>query len=325
MQSKWCVGMVAYHSDVYIKWQLKILYEFNNPQDFELIIVDNSNPNQKKELESLTAPYQAKYKNIKLIYHSPKFKKASEQHAEGLNIIKDKANSKYLLVQDPDFFYVQKNYLNLFEKYLLKGNISIGAPYPSLVGNGAGDFPCAFGCAMPTSIFENKEIDFLADASRWEESLKRFPGKDFSFDVGYKIREKHSNEPYISFSQEKIGYLAEILGSHSYEVITREYFFNNKTIAFHLFRGNFTGEVTKNQEDPKKDIEDRLYKTRNSYGKLFYHYIKNDKLTLTLKQRLIINKHIIISNIKLCLKLIIVFPIKKVRWVLKKWGLVKKI
>ena len=38
----WSIIQVNYKSHTFIAWQLKILYEFNNPNEFELIIVDNS-------------------------------------------------------------------------------------------------------------------------------------------------------------------------------------------------------------------------------------------------------------------------------------------
>ena len=63
----WTVAFVNYKTSVYMKWQLKALYEFNNPEDFDLIIVDNSRPKEKKELEMLTAPYQKHYNNISIL------------------------------------------------------------------------------------------------------------------------------------------------------------------------------------------------------------------------------------------------------------------
>jgi hypothetical protein len=278
-KKKWCIGYVNYNSDVYLKWQLKILYEFNNPDDFELIIVDNSSPNQTEELEILVKPYNDLNNNIKIVFHNPKSKKASDQHAEGLDIIKDMMNAKYLLVQDPDFFYVKENYLRIFESHLENGVVAIGAPYPSLVGNGNPRFPCAFGCAMVANIFDDVNINFQADASRFEESIRDFPGFDFSFDVGYKIRLAYSDRRVISFEQKRCGYLSKIIGSHSFEVISQEYFLEGETIAFHLFRGTFTGEVNADHEDPKLVIKKETIKIRNNYGKFFYDYIRKSTLS----------------------------------------------
>ena len=62
---KWSILIVNYFSSVYIKWQLKILYEFNNVDNFELVIVDNSvDESEKKILQNLTENYQKEYKNI---------------------------------------------------------------------------------------------------------------------------------------------------------------------------------------------------------------------------------------------------------------------
>jgi hypothetical protein len=108
---KWTVGIVNYKSFSYMEYQLKILYEFNSPQDFDLIIVDNSEPSEKDLLDKVGKEYR-QHQNLTIISNnsnSDNFKlRTSSQHAEGLNIILEKSNSKYLLVHDPDFFGLKK-------------------------------------------------------------------------------------------------------------------------------------------------------------------------------------------------------------------------
>lgn len=283
-QYKWTIGIVTYHSYIYMKWQLKILYENNDPSQFQLIIVDNSQPNETRELNELTRKYIDKHKNIKIIYHTPKEKKASSQHGEGLNIINHLCQSQYILFQDPDFFWLQKNYLALFENHLNQGIVSIGAPYPRRMGNGHPDFPAVYGCAFVASHIKN--LDMMPDMSRFEESLQRFPENDFSFDVAWKTRDALSGLRFISFSQELINRrFSKLIGVHSFEAISRNYFLNNKLIACHLFRGNFTGHVDDNS-DPKSTIEPQWLIARDKYSKFYYQLINNNPRALIVLFRL---------------------------------------
>ncbi len=277
----WTIGMVNYSSSVYINWQLKILYEANDPSSFNLIIVDNSNPHQKEELDRLIEPYYKKYKNIEIIYHNPSETTASGQHGEGLSLVLKKCNTKYLLVQDPDFFWVKKDYLNIFKNYLEQNedNVAIGAPYPNKVGIGDPWFPSAYGCAYKKSALG--EADFYANVSEEKriESFTKYPiseGFEFSYDVGWKIREKLSDKNFFSFSQRSAYELMYLIGVHSFEVISKEYFHNKKTIGFHLFRGTFTGHVTEDHKDPKSEIDSLWLKTRDDYGSYFYKYMTNN-------------------------------------------------
>ena len=276
---EWTIGIVNYNSAVYIKWQLKILFEANDPNCFKLIIVDNSAPHQKQELEELTKEYSKKYQNIEVIYLVPKEESASGQHGEGLSLIKEKTTTKYLLVHDPDFFWVQIGYLNSLKSYLEQANdnVAIGAPYPNKIGIGDPWFPSAYGCAYKTNAL--KGVDFFADVSeeKRKSSFKKYPiseGFEFSYDVGWKIREKLSNKGFFAFFQREALELNKIIGTHSFETLTREYFYKDRTIGFHLFRGTFTGTV-KNHKDPKKKINKEWIISRNKYGAYFYNYSKN--------------------------------------------------
>ena len=147
-QPKWTIGFVAYGSSTYIEWQLKGWYQYNDPLNFRIIIVDNTSPNDRVNLEKVTKACQEKYGNIQIVYYSPKNISASGQHGEGINQILPLLETKYFIIQDPDFFWVRKGILDYLEsEYLKDSNLrTIGAPYPLYVGNGAKDFPrpCAW-------------------------------------------------------------------------------------------------------------------------------------------------------------------------------------
>lgn len=112
-----------------------------------------------------------------------------------------------------------------------------------------------------------------------EISFKKYPihkGYEFSYDVGWKVREKLSNKNFFTFNQREASELNKIIGVHSFETLTREYFYKDATIGFHLFRGTFTGMV-QNHKDPKQQIKKAWLNNRNRYGSYFYKYLKNER------------------------------------------------
>ena len=319
--------MVNYHSSVYIKWQLKILHEFNTENDFDLIIIDNSNNiNEFKKLKSLTNTYP----NVKLVKYTPKCKTASGQHGEGLDKIRKIANSKYLIVQDPDFFWLKKNYLSWLES-LLQYNDAVGIPYPKTVLEGQARFPGAFGCAYP--LEKIKDISFKAyindDVEYSEGKFLEFRknnsmGKkyDFPYDVGWSLRKKLSkkhNHNFISFYQKEIfNAIGEELSQntkYSFETNSRVYYHNNNIVCLHLFRGTFTGRVEDNK-DTNNVISDTLYKVRNDIAQFIYQSIKKDDFSFTQRSSKNINildEILKASNSKrLCIAFIFLF-LKNIR------------
>ena len=282
----WTIGIVNYKSLIYFKWQLSILYQQNAPETFKVIIVDNSIPSELIELKKLVEEYVSKYNNISIISHIPTaindFKIAEyDQHGEALNIIRDLVETKYFLVHDPDFFWLKKDYLNFLLKYLKKGNLAIGSPYPLKVAIGKSDFPACFGCAFKTS--EIKNINFMGeylDKELIKEYNTKYPsskGWGYSLDVGYRIREQLSSKPYISFSQKTAGFYLQLLGFYTDGgVVPVEYFFNKQKIGVHMFGGSRTPSQVAGIADLSIEEQNRIFKdwinARNCYGQYFYEY-----------------------------------------------------
>ena len=268
----WTIAFVNYNTSVYLKWQLKILYEFNNPNKFEVIIVDNSNPHEKEKLLEITHSYNI-YDNIKIIYNKPTKKGASEQHAEGMNIAIKSAQGKYFLAQDPDFFFVKKGHLAFLQSLFSKGIVSVGAPYPGGIDLGNHNFPALWGAAFPLHLIKN--IDCDPEPSKFHGHSK-YP--NFAYDVGFKIRmalsDESTDENFVSFDIKDEPNLSKQIGVHSYETITKLYSYKGETIAYHLFRGSFTGKVIDNLFDPQTRLPRKLLKIRNRFGEFFYDFSK---------------------------------------------------
>jgi hypothetical protein len=289
---KWTIAFVNYKTAVYLQWQLKSFYEFNNPKDFEIIIVDNSSPFEKDYLENLVIPYNTQYSNIKIIYYTPISKSASVQHGEALTLALRAASGKYFLANDPDFFWVKKNILIWLEDLLKTGIVAVGAPYTKGVGLGNKSFPCAYGSAYHKDLI--KELDFFAldPKEHMNKSLSLYPNYEYSFDVGYKIRQTLSDEDndknFISFKNKLELNLALKIGLHSYEIITQKYLFRNDVVAFHLFRGSFTSPSV-NYADSNNDISLSIYSSRDKLGEYFYKFLSTGKSPFVFNIKYLLN------------------------------------
>ena len=69
MNRNWIIGFVNHKTSTWLKWQLKCIYESNNPNLFKIIIVDNScDSDEKIVLNQLLESYNKKYNNITIDY-----------------------------------------------------------------------------------------------------------------------------------------------------------------------------------------------------------------------------------------------------------------
>jgi hypothetical protein len=266
-------GYVNFHSSVYMKWQLKTLYEHNDPADFSVCIVDNSIPPEKISLKSLVAPYKVQFGNIKIVYADQDHLRSlrhpvypgSMEHAYGLTLIREECGSpEYILFQDPDFFWLRPGYLDFLEKGLLSGNVAVGAPYNSRMGLGHPRFPALYGCAhrfadiAGLDLFPDMDESKNAALHAADPSLNRR-----SYDVGWRVRQALSSPEqmnFISFDEYSIDWLHTLSGRHSYSILCKSYYYANQLVAAHLFRGCFTFDVmrsadlTRNQVPTKETV-----------------------------------------------------------------------
>lgn len=278
MTPPWTVGIVNYRSAVYLAWQLRILYEANPPRSFRLVIVDNSRPPERTELERLTAPYRQRYGNVELVFHEPQPGPASMQHGEGLELVRLRTDTPLLLVQDPDFFWVRHGHLTLLANLLGRGNLAVGAPYPKKVGLGDPWFPAAFGAAYRTEAVRRLSFAARVSPESIAESFARWPIDEhgFTFDVGWQIRDALSDRPHYAFEQRIPENLGVRFGEHSFEWVAREYLHEGRPIAVHLFRGTFTGTWTTEFADPEQAVPQAWQEARDRLGAHFHALVMKD-------------------------------------------------
>lgn len=277
---KWTILFINHNSEYYFEHQLKILYKSNNPDNFELLIIDNSQISEVDNIISRTKKYSDKFGNIKVLYFAPKgdFNKNMErdEHGESVNFAMDYVSTKYLLIQDPDFFWVKNNYLDFLEGFLEDGSVAVGAPYPSKAANGPSDFPASFGCAyLVSKVCNTSFMGEYLDEDLINTLYKKYPTKDgfgYPCDMGYKIRIKLSKEQYTSFSQKRRN-LNKFFGQHS---ITKAvcYLFKGEEMAFHLFGGSREPKQVHGFVDLSKKEQEEIFnqwkKVRFNYAQYFY-------------------------------------------------------
>ena len=286
MGKKWTIGTVNYKTSVYMSWQKKMLYEFNNPEDFDYVVVDNSPVHEKEFFDTLKKDTP----NMEVIPHVPEdVNRTSGEHGDGLDVILNKARengSKYILVYDPDFFWVQKDLLGWMEReFEINKYVAIGAPYTIPLQHFDFNTPCAFGAAYTMEFLE--DISFKCHSDQHEVVIK---GKD----VGWEIRQKLAQSvdyKHLTFTQSDVPANEFVGGSHetgmnySFQAILRQYHTRGKRIAYHLHRGSFDDHLDKfSAENWRSDRSIDLHQppelwtqTREKYCEKYFAELSNSQ------------------------------------------------
>lgn len=279
MNKKWVIGTVNYKTESYLPWKLKMIYENEDKNDFTYVIVDNSPVHDTVFFAGL----KEQYPEIVVIPHVPtNVNRTSGEHGQGLDIILNYArenNAEFLLVYDPDFFYVQKNMLKYYEaEFEQRKVVAIGAPYTIPLRHYDFNTPCAFGAAYTMKFLEG--ISFACHKDQHETMIE---GKD----VGWEIRQKlaQTGAQHLTFTQTDVPESEYVGGTHmsgmhySFESILRQYFLWGKRVAYHLHRGSFDAPLGKFMEnnwrsDRSTDLNQPnplWLQTRNAYCEKYYN------------------------------------------------------
>lgn len=278
----WTVGIVNYKSLSFIKHQLKTLYNFNSVP-FKLIICDNSIPSEKKELEKICS----KYKNITIIGHESKELGTSCQHSEGLQKILDLVDTEYLLINDPDFFWVQKEYLKTLQDLLDEGYVCVGAPFYR-AGFSNDTTPALWGCAYDTKILEDGDFYSFEGKDRDSISKDLTQGKD----TGWKLRVKFQkqNLPTYSFGDSfGISLRHNFNKDEQHYTVTslksiHEYSYKGEVIAYHLSHGCHETEESFPTMETRRNASctSKWSNLRDKYSNYFYDLISYGERKLSI-------------------------------------------
>jgi len=276
-------GSVNYRTEHYFPWKLKMAYENENKDLFDYMIVDNSPVHDVAFFDSL----KQQYPGIIVTPHIPvDVNRTSGEHGSGLDIILDYARKNeydYLFINDPDFFWVQKNLLPFFIKEVEENKYTcIGAPYTIPLKHWDFNTPCAFG-----AFYDMKFLDGLSFACDKDQHQVVIGGKD----VGWEIRQKiaTTQAKYLVFTQSDVPPSEFIGGSHaagmhySFQALLRQYHLRRKRISYHLHRGSFASHLDSYSKDNWRSdrntdtapLPDLWIKTREAYCDRYNEELKN--------------------------------------------------
>ena len=250
---KWTIAFAHWKSYEYLFWQLKMLYNYNNPHDFELCIFDGMFPyNDLETLQKLISDYK-NYHNIKLFFWE-NLKEKGVPHGSELTEILSLANSKYILFNDPDCFWLVKGHLNFLEHFLNLGYKSVGVQHRNMKG------PAIYG-----SAYHVKDIVNCNLSATWlfcEKCQHKHLVKDQ--DTGWQLYIRTLNTPSLVFKESIHKTPSFGKYSHGRPDCYQSYEYQDKIIATHLFM------VVYKEETPDSIYPDEWLKNRTRYGKYFY-------------------------------------------------------
>ncbi len=244
-KNKTLVCYVNFYSYIFIKYQLKILYEYNKPKNFDLIVIDNSNDsNEFSKLNKISEKYIKQHGNISLfLNNNDATKSSSEQNADALDIaysIAKLKNYEYILIMDCDCFCLIKNYINLFTETIENNSLSIiGTPYnlerQSIIKY-LPDYPVTFLTMIKIKNLDNN-ISF-------QPSVDKFEIENNGKDVGYKLKNIKELQNYLSFEVKTLDkkFFKEV---PFFNILPRNpdsYSFNDKLVAIHLRKSSRRSE-----------------------------------------------------------------------------------
>jgi hypothetical protein len=230
---RWTVALVNWKSIDFIVYQLKQLYEHNDPCSFTLSIFDATFPkHQIAELLEISAPYR-NHENISLLGWT-KREERGRPHGAELDRIMRVAESEYFLSNDPDFFWVRGNHLGLLE-----------------------DVMQACRSCGTAQIVSPKHIPAWCAAYRLEDikhtSWEPIHGRDSENrvvvvdgrDTGWMPSEATGDQPRLIF--ETCPFMPPFLGPVSYagnQLTCMSYQHCGCVLGTHMFRGKYILEPT---------------------------------------------------------------------------------
>ena len=182
------------HNEIDLLLRNMHLTEYLNPDtEFNWIVADNR-PIEKQAAIShqsnvLLVPGAQPPESV------PKQIRASYHHALGLNSALKHVTTRFLAFLDPDFFVIQRDWINLVIEHMLKKKLAFfGAPYHPKFYDKYRYFPCAICMFIDLENIPKEQIDFRA-----EYNLSNIQGREIPIENGYaaKWKKLHTQLPVL--------------------------------------------------------------------------------------------------------------------------------
>lgn len=200
---------VSYKHSKYLKENIELV-KLLNPRTKIKWIIANNEPD-KNIFVDIIKSYSDSVKIVNSSQNScVGYGKGSKNHATGLNLIVNKAKTRFVLILDPDFYLILPNWAEHIIKYINQGKIALfGVPWHPKWRNKYRYFPCAHCLLVDTKYIDLSSLSFMPEFENidplniWRRIISKVPlirgrasiGR--SKDTGYKIYEKYYNSPGI--------------------------------------------------------------------------------------------------------------------------------
>jgi tetratricopeptide (TPR) repeat protein len=143
----------------YIAQQLELIEALNPATPFKLLVVDNSGPGEPGL--KVQHPRCEVIAGVEADPSLPEQSRGSYHHAAALNLALGRVQTPWLLVLDPDFFVVYRNWIQEVQDHMLKRRLSLfGAPWHYAWNRKWRYFPCVHFLMIDLGRIGLEDLDF---------------------------------------------------------------------------------------------------------------------------------------------------------------------
>jgi hypothetical protein len=153
---------VSYKSRLILQVNYKLVHRLNNPALLDKWVVIDNTPQGKEE------PFESQYTSFQVL-PGPPFPKeqkghASYHHAAGLNEALKAVRTRFVLIQDPDFFITRMRWIEEIVGHMKERCLAFfGAPWHPRWYRKWRYFPCAHCLFIDLERVERERLDFTPD------------------------------------------------------------------------------------------------------------------------------------------------------------------
>ncbi len=152
---------VSYESAEWLRLNLDLVKQLNPGVRFHWLVAENSPPGSSGRLYRCEPGFEV-FDGAE--YEDRRYGSASYHHAAGLNVITRIASTRYLLILDPDFFIIRRNWIKDVIAYMRSRDVAIlGAPWHPKRSSKFRYFPCAHCTFIDLHKIHRDRLDFSPD------------------------------------------------------------------------------------------------------------------------------------------------------------------
>ncbi|VAW80587.1 hypothetical protein MNBD_GAMMA14-1053 [hydrothermal vent metagenome] len=161
---------VSFNSGYWLDLNYSLAKRLNPHSGFTWLVAENSPKDSSLRIDSSDERFNS---ITGAEFKQRPYASASYHHGEGLNILINKVHTRYLLVLDPDFFIVRKNWINDIIEYINRHKIAIlGTPWHPKRTSKIRYFPSAHCTFFDLEKVNKADLDFLPDYDNADTWLK---------------------------------------------------------------------------------------------------------------------------------------------------------